>query len=162
MTKLLKPSLSSRLRRRPRKHDSAIAERCKYMARKPLNPDTVSRPVSPTYSHAAIAEGKRLLFIAGQCGIDAEGNTVGDDIITQTRQAYENIRLILASVGATLDDVLHTDVFMVNVQRDLEGYLEVRREYFPQKPPPSTLVGVTCLVAPEYLVEVKAVAELDA
>ena len=132
------------------------------MARKPINPDTVCRPVSPTYSQAAIAAGKRLIFLSGQCGLDIEGNTVGTDIRSQTRQTFENIRLILASVGATLDDILHTDVFMVNVQRDLEGYLEVRREYFPQNPPPSTLVGVTCLVAPEYLVEVKAVAELDA
>ncbi len=130
------------------------------MARKAINPQTVCRPVSPTYSHATIAEGKRLVFIAGQVATDVDGNTVGDDIQTQTRQAYENIRLILEAVGGSMNDILHTDVFMLNVQRDLQGYLSVRREFFPDNPPASTLVQVQALVSPEYLVEVKAVAEL--
>lgn len=130
------------------------------MARKPVNPKTVCPPVSPTYSHATVAESRRLLFIAGQVGVDAAGNVVGDDIETQTRQVYENLRLILESVGAGLDHILSTDVFMVNVERDLSGYLQVRREYFPTNPPASTLLQVTGLVSPEYLVEVKAVAEL--
>ena len=130
------------------------------MARQPVTPKTVCAPVSPTYSHATIADGKRLLFIAGQVAVDAEGELVGQDIEAQSRQVYENLRLILEAVGASLDDILSTDVFMVNVQRDLEGYLRIRQEYFPARPPASTLVEVTGLVSPEYLVEVKAVSEL--
>lgn len=129
------------------------------MARNPVNPDTVCPPVSPTYSHAAIATGS-LIFVAGQVANDANGELVGTDIETQTRQVYENIRLILEAAGATLDDILHTDVFMVDVERDLAGYLKVRKEAFPANPPPSTLVQVQSLVAPEYLVEVKVVAEI--
>jgi 2-iminobutanoate/2-iminopropanoate deaminase len=130
------------------------------MARRPVNPDTVSAPVSPTYSHATIAESRRLVFIAGQVAVNAEGELVGQDIETQTQQIYENIRLILEALDASLDHILSTDVFMVDVERDLEGYLRVRREIFTTNPPASTLVQVTALVAPEYLVEVKAVAEL--
>jgi len=110
---------------------------------------------------AAIAESRRLLFIAGQVATDRSGATVGSDIETQTRQVFENLRLILHAASATLDDVVSTDVFLVDVARDLEGYLRVRREYFPESPPPSTLVEVSALVDPDYLVEVKAVAELD-
>lgn len=129
------------------------------MARKPVNPATVCPPVSPTYSHAAIATG-RLVFIAGQVATNANGELAGTDIKTQTRQVYENIRLILEAVGATFDDILHTDVFMVDLKRDLEGYLKVRKDVFPQNPPPSTLVQVQSLVAVEYIVEVKVVAEI--
>lgn len=125
-----------------------------------INPETVARPVSPTYSQAAITETGRLMFIAGQVGVDADGNLVGDDIEAQTRQAYENIRLILQAEGIDLDHVLHTDVFLVDVQSDLDGYLAVRKDVFPKDPPPSTLVEVQSLVSPEYRVEVKAVAEL--
>ncbi len=138
------------------------------MARKPVNPKSVSHiqsalyPLSPTFSQATIAEGKRLIFISGQVGMAPNGNSVGDDIKSQTRQLFENLRLILESVGATLDDILETDVFMVNIERDLDGYLEVRREYFSENPPASTLVEVQRLVDAQYLVEVKAVAELDA
>ncbi len=136
------------------------------MARKPINPKSVfhlqSTPdqVAPTFSQAAIAEGKRLVFISGQVGMTASGDSAGDDITSQTRQAFENLRLILESLGASLDDIVATDVFMVNIERDLEGYLEVRREYFPENPPASTLVQIQRLVAPEYLVEIKAIAEL--
>ncbi len=131
------------------------------MARTVLNPDTVAPPCNPTYSMAALAETSRLLFIAGQVAVDRSGETVGSDIETQTRQVFENLRLILQAAGATLDDVLSTDVFLVDVARDLEGYLGVRREYFSENPPPSTLVEVSALVDPDYLIELKAVAELD-
>lgn len=132
------------------------------MARRVLNPDTVAPPCNPTYSIAAIAESKRLLFIAGQVAVDRSGETVGSDIETQTRQVFENLRLILEAAGATLDDVVSTDVFLVDVTRDLEGYMRVRREYFSERPPPSTLVETSALVDPDYLVEIKAVAELNA
>jgi len=131
------------------------------MARHILNPTTVAPPCNPTYSIAAIAEGERLLFIAGQVAVDRSGATVGGDIETQTHQVFENLRLILAAAGATLDDVVSTDVFLVDVARDLEGYLRVRRQYFPADPPPSTLIETPALVHPDYLVEIKAVAELN-
>jgi len=111
------------------------------MARTVLNPDTVAPPCNPTYSMAALAETSRLLFIAGQVAVDRSGETVGSDIETQTRQVFENLRLILQAAGATLD-------------------LGVRREYFSENPPPSTLVEVSALVDPDYLIELKAVAEL--
>ena len=132
------------------------------MARRTLNPETVASPCNPTYSIATIAESKRLLFISGQVAADASGRTVGSDIETQTRQVFESLRLILAAVDATLDDVVSTDVFLVNVGRDLAGYLKVRGEYFPENPPASTLVETPALVRPDYLVEIKAVAELPA
>ncbi len=132
------------------------------MARRALNPETVAPPCNPTYSIATIAESKRLLFISGQIATDASGRTVGSDIETQTRQVFENLRLILAAAEATLDDIVSTDVFLVNVGRDLADYLKVRREYFPENPPASTLVETPALVEPDYLVEIKAVAELPA
>jgi enamine deaminase RidA (YjgF/YER057c/UK114 family) len=132
------------------------------MAREVLNPSTVAPPCNPTYSMAAITEGKRLLFIAGQVAVDRSGALVGHDIETQARQVFENLRLILEAAGATLDDVVNTDVFLVDIARDLEGYLRVRQQYFPHNPPPSTLIQVPALVSPDYLIEIKAVAALHA
>ena len=108
------------------------------------------------YSHAARAGG--LIFLAGQVAQDVEGNVVGrGDIEAQAVQIFENLKAVLASAGATLDDVVKMTTYTTNVAYRPK-IAEVRSRYFKTYFPPNTFVVVASLATPEYLLEIEAVA----
>ena len=86
-----------------------------------------------------------------------EFGTTRLDIMVQTRAVIENIRTILESVGATLDDVVEVSSFLVNMN-DFGGYNEVYAEYFDYDGPTRTTVAVHQLPHPHLLIEIKVVA----
>ena len=88
--------------------------------------------------------------------VDAMG-TVNLDIRTQTRTVIENIRDILQSVGADLNDLVEISTFLVNMN-DFGGYNEVYGEFFDFDGPARTTVAVHQLPHPHLLVEMKAIA----
>lgn len=88
--------------------------------------------------------------------VDAMGTT-NLDIRIQTRAVIENIRDILASVGAGLEDIVEISGFLVNMN-DFGGYNEVYGEYFDYDGPTRTTVAVHQLPHPHLLVEMKAIA----
>ena len=79
------------------------------------------------------------------------------DIRAQTRAVIENIRFILASQVASLDDLVEASVFLVNMN-DFGGYNEVWAEFFDYSGPTRTTVAVHQLPHPHLLIEIKAVA----
>ena len=79
------------------------------------------------------------------------------DIRAQTRAVIENIRDILKSVGAGLEDVVDVSSFLVNMN-DFGGYNEVYAEYFDVDGPARTTVAVHQLPHPHLLIEMKVVA----
>ena len=79
------------------------------------------------------------------------------DIRTQTRAVIGNIRDILASVGAGLDDIVDITSFLVDMQ-DFAAYNEVYAEFFDYDGPTRTTVAVRELPHPHLLIEMKAVA----
>lgn len=108
------------------------------------------------YSHATKAGG--LLFIAGQVAQDAEGTLVGrGDIEAQAVQVFENLKAVLASAGATFDDVVKLTTYTTNVAYRPK-LAEIRGRYFKTYFPPNTFVVVSSLATPEYLLEIEAVA----
>lgn len=88
--------------------------------------------------------------------IDAEGQ-LHMDIGVQTRAVIENIRDILASMGASLDDLLELCCFLVNMD-DFDGFNRVYAEYFDETGPTRTTVEVARLPHPHLAIEMKAVA----
>lgn len=88
--------------------------------------------------------------------VDAMGTT-RLDIGAQTRAVIENIRDILASVGAGLEDVVEVSAYLVNMN-DFGGYNEAYAEYFGFDGPARTTVAVHQLPHPLLLIEIKAVA----
>jgi reactive intermediate/imine deaminase len=127
------------------------------MAKRAINPASLPPPVGP-YSHAVTSPPGKLVFCAGQVALDARGEIVGvGDIVAQTRQVMENLRLALEASGATFADV----VKVVNYITDVSNFpkmAEVRREYLPEPHPVSTLVEVSALMYPELLIEIEAIA----
>jgi 2-iminobutanoate/2-iminopropanoate deaminase len=108
------------------------------------------------YSHAAKAGG--LLFLAGQVAQDPQGALVGrGDIEAQAGQVFENLKAVLASAGATFNDVVKMTTYTTNVAYR-QKIAEVRARYCSGYFPPNTFVVVASLATPDYLVEIEAVA----
>jgi len=102
-----------------------------------------------------------LLFVSGCVSLDAEGSVVGEgDVVGQARQVFANIRLVLAAAGATFADVVKVTTFLTDID-DRARINPVRQEFFGDARPASTLVEVSALVLPEFLIEVEAVAVLS-
>jgi 2-aminomuconate deaminase len=88
--------------------------------------------------------------------VDALGSTQLD-IRAQTRAVLHNISDILASVGASLSDLVEISSYLVNMN-DFAGYNEVYNEYFNENGPARTTVAVHQLPHPHLLIEIKAIA----
>jgi 2-aminomuconate deaminase len=79
------------------------------------------------------------------------------DIRVQTRAVIENLRNILASAGAGLEDIVEISTYLVNIN-DFGGYNEIYGEYFDYNGPTRTTVAVHQLPHPHLLIEIKAIA----
>lgn len=114
------------------------------------------------YAYAAVVPAGRLVFTAGACPLDADGNVVApDDAAEQARLVMANLVEALRSAGAELTDVAKTTVYVASKWReDLATVWGVVREAFGDHDVPSTLLGVASLGYPEQMVEVEAVAVL--
>lgn len=97
--------------------------------------------------------------IAG-AAVDEFGTTTLD-IRVQTRAVLENIRDILAAVGAGLEDLVSVTTYLVSMN-DFGGYNEVYGEFFDETGPARTTVAVHQLPHPQLLIEIQAVAALPA
>ena len=117
------------------------------------------------YSLGISVRPGKLVYIAGQVGVDSDGNLVGKgDAAAQTRQALENIGHILAGAGAGFSDVVEFTTYVVG-RSSVQGYLEGRGDVYPTiypdgEFPTNTLLVVAGLVNEDLLVEIKAVAAL--
>jgi 2-iminobutanoate/2-iminopropanoate deaminase len=101
-----------------------------------------------------------LLFVSGCVAVDESGTVVGiGDVVAQARQVFTNIGLVLAAAGAGFGDIAKVTIFLTNVD-DRARINPVREEFFGEARPASTLVEVSRLVMPEFLIEVEAVARL--
>lgn len=121
------------------------------------------REPSGHFSHAIAVEAKgRLVFISGMTARRPDGSIAGiGDVEAQTRQVCENLKAAVEAAGGTLDDICRVDVYVRNIEH-FEKIHRVRREYFKAPAPASTMVEVTKLVSPEYLVEISAIALVGA
>lgn len=125
------------------------------------SPSVVAKPLG-AYSH--VSKGAGLLHIAGQVGVDRHGTVVGDDVASQTRQAYRNIETLLSSESLSPSAILKFTTYLID-EGDIAAFYSARNELFPELfpgggYPPNTLLVVRRLVRPEFRVEIEAVAAL--
>jgi enamine deaminase RidA (YjgF/YER057c/UK114 family) len=116
------------------------------------------------FSQVVVASGTRTIYTAGQVAIDRGGSTVGPgDLAAQVTQAMHNVGLALKAAGASYADIVKITTYVVGYQpkhRTIIG--KARAPYFAaRKPPASTLVGVSALALPEWLVEIEAIAIVE-
>jgi enamine deaminase RidA (YjgF/YER057c/UK114 family) len=124
----------------------------------PRSPDLVH---NPAYSQVVKATGSTTVYVAGQVALDAQGNLIGDgDLAAQTTQVMRNVGAALESAGATFADVVKITTYVVGYEPAHRAVIAAaRRPFLPaDTPPASTLVGVSALADPGWLVEIEAVA----
>lgn len=111
----------------------------------------------PNYSHGVLTEGAgRMLHLSGQVGLGPDG-ALAAGFDGQCRQAFANIAACLDEAGMTLDDVAMLRIFLTR-REDLAALRQVRAEVFGTRRFASTLVFVSGLVHPDWLVELEVVA----
>ena len=120
---------------------------------------------SPAYSHVAVATGRRTIYISGQVSVDESGAVVGaGDLGAQTTQVMKNLGAALAAAGAGFADVVKITTYIVNYKPEDRAVVGAARSAAfagRASPPASTLVGVQALAAPEWMIEIEAIAVLD-
>jgi enamine deaminase RidA (YjgF/YER057c/UK114 family) len=130
------------------------------VAIKRINPPELGVP--PGYSQVVEVRGGRIIFIAGQTALDRNGDVVGKgNFSRQVAQVFDNLAIALQSAGCTAANLLKLNVFVRNMD-DLSAYREARDRFFatvtPAAAPAITLVEVTRLFGPDFLIEIEAIA----
>ncbi|HZS66857.1 MAG TPA: RidA family protein [Burkholderiales bacterium] len=128
------------------------------MSKRQIQSAKIRQP-SGHFSQAIATEAKgKLVFISGMTARRADGTIAGiGDIEAQTRQVCENLKAAVEAAGGTMDDICRVDVYVRNMEH-FDQIHKVRREYFGSPPPASTMVEVTKMTSPDYLIEINAIA----
>jgi enamine deaminase RidA (YjgF/YER057c/UK114 family) len=127
-----------------------------------INPPELGTP--PGYSQVVDVSAGRIIFIAGQTALDRDGNVVGKgDFAAQAGQVFRNLGIALAAAGCTAAHLVKLTVFLTDMD-NLTRYREARNRFFASVTPPAapavTLVEVTKLYGPDFMIEVEAIAAI--
>jgi enamine deaminase RidA (YjgF/YER057c/UK114 family) len=135
------------------------------MPNKPVNPDTLFK--SRGFHQVVTSTGSTTIHVAGQGAFDTDMKLVGvDDYRAQAIKAFQNLALALEAAGATPADVVSSVMYVkglcpVVTEQFVEGMMvALDGEPFPANA--SSLIGIDALAHPDMLVEISAVAVVDA
>jgi enamine deaminase RidA (YjgF/YER057c/UK114 family) len=125
-----------------------------------INPPELGTP--PGYSQIVDATARRFIFIAGQTAVDRDGAVIGkSDFGIQAEQVFENLAVALHASGCTPANLVKLTVFLTDMN-NLARYRESRNRFFasvtPAAAPAVTLVEVSKLYGPDFLIEIEAIA----
>ena len=124
-----------------------------------LNPDTLSK--NPAFTNLIAVSGNvKTLYIGGQDAVDASGAVVGKgDLKAQTEQVFKNLQAALAAGGATLENIVKWNIYVVQGQ-PLQPAFEVFQRVWGRRPNPPTItvLYVVGLANPDFLCEMDAIA----
>jgi 2-iminobutanoate/2-iminopropanoate deaminase len=128
------------------------------MAKQQVTTSKVREPMGHFSQAIAIEAKGKLVFISGMTARCPDGTIAGiGDVESQTRQVCENLKSAVEAAGGTMEDICRVDVYVRNIEH-FDKIHKVRREYFKAPAPASTMVEVTKMVSPEYLIEINAIA----
>ncbi|HTV28510.1 MAG TPA: RidA family protein [Xanthobacteraceae bacterium] len=128
------------------------------MPKREVTSASIRKPIG-VFSQATVVEAKgRLVFVSGMTARRPDGSIAGiGNIEEQTRQVCENIKSAVEGAGGTMNDVCRVDVYVRNMEH-FDAIHKIRRQYFTPPLPASTMVEVTKMVSPDYLIEINAIA----
>jgi enamine deaminase RidA (YjgF/YER057c/UK114 family) len=127
------------------------------------SPKTLIPPAG--YSHIAKVNRGTIVYLAGQVASDASGKLVGEgNFEAQAEQVFRNLKIAVEAAGGTMADIVKLNIYLVAQvdQAEVPKLRAIRNRYVNiEKPPASTLVVVSRLAQPGWLIEIEAVAALD-
>lgn len=102
-----------------------------------------------------------VIEVTGTVAVDNNNNLVGgDDAYAQTKFIIQKIETVLQRAGASLKDVVRTRMFVTDISR-WEEYGKAHGEFFKAIKPCTTMVEISRLISPEYLIEIEATAIIE-
>ena len=113
----------------------------------------------PSYSQAVKVTGAQtILFLAGQVAYDDKGNPAHrGDFAGQARVVFQAVKAQVEAGGGTMQSIVKLNTYLTDI-RHRADLMPVRKEFFGEKTPASTLVAVAALAHPDWLIEVEAIA----
>ncbi len=125
-----------------------------------LNPASLAKPSG--YSNGILAEGGRLLFLAGQTGMDSTGAIAAPgDLVAQFTQALANLKAVVEEAGGAMTDIVKLTIFVTDkrlYRANLKLIGEAYRSFFGRHYPAMTLVEVKSLFDDAAMIEIEGVA----
>jgi 2-iminobutanoate/2-iminopropanoate deaminase len=129
-----------------------------------INKETknLGMPWEKEYGYAQAVKVGDTIYISGQVSHDDAGNIVGrGDMETQMRQAYANIRKLLAQYGATIENIVDEILFVTDMDAAFAAAVKSRQEIFSSAPViASTIVQIQRLAFPDLMIEIRCVAKI--
>ncbi|MDU0482076.1 RidA family protein [Staphylococcus chromogenes] len=122
---------------------------------KTINTQQAPAAVGP-YSHASVVNG--LVYTSGQIPLNLEGNIVSDDVESQTKQVFENLKAVLEAAGSDLEHVVKVLVFLSDME-NFQKVNEVYGTYFTSHKPARSAVEVARLPK-NVKIEIEVIAEV--
>lgn len=99
--------------------------------------------------------------VTGTVAVDDSGNVVGkNDPYLQTKFALQKIEKVLIQAGASLSDVVRTRMFVTDISR-WEEYGKAHNEFFHEIKPCTSMIEISRLISPEYIIEIEATAIIN-
>ena len=126
--------------------------------------ESMANPVG-LYSHALVAPpDTRLVAIAGQLAVDADGSPIEGDFAAQFHKVIEQLNAILGELGTDLRSVIKFNSYVKHPE-DVKRFYQEREtiwhNWWPdRRPPANTLLVIQSFVFPEFLVEIEALAAI--
>lgn len=100
-----------------------------------------------------------MIFVTGQIAKNESGHIVGEgDIEVQTRYVFDKVLEILAAAGATVDDFVQVNTYLVDFRKDFEKVSAIRNEYLKNVKPAATTIGIVATPFEGCNVEIDAIA----
>jgi enamine deaminase RidA (YjgF/YER057c/UK114 family) len=126
------------------------------MPKEHINPDSLFQ--LPEVFSQAVKVGN-VIYIAGQTGQGADGS-VPSDFAAQVVKTYENMKTVLASVGAKFEDLVKETIYLTRSE-DIPALMEVRAKYVTKPAQASTWTVISALAVPELLIEIEGIAVME-
>ncbi len=113
----------------------------------------------PAYSQAVKVTGaEAIVFVSGQVAYDKQGGVLHPgDFKAQAREAFRSVVAQVKAAGGTPENIVKLNTYLTDV-RYRADLVPIREAIFGKKLPASTLVGVTALAHPDWMIEVEAIA----
>lgn len=123
---------------------------------------SLGMPWEKEYGYAQAVKVGDTIYVSGQVSHDETGKIVGvGDMEAQMRQAYTNIKKLLAQYGATMDNIVDEILFVTDMNTAFAAAVKCRQDIFSGTPiVASTIVQIQRLAFPELMIEIRCVAKV--
>jgi enamine deaminase RidA (YjgF/YER057c/UK114 family) len=105
-----------------------------------------------------VTEAQTVLFLSGQVAYDKDGSPKhAGDFRAQAREVFRCLKALVETAGGRMDSIVKLNTYLTDI-RYRADLVPIREEFFGKKGPASTLVQVSALAHPDWLIEVEAIA----